>query len=134
MSSNMDNDCVTISREDIAIVADATVIRFPLRAPECKRVARMRDMLAASSELCRTLSDHTQHSLIGCQGTHGTWDLTEDADAFYRALATYAAAVREVAAEYRAAVRGPARVPAIDRPTSDGATHGVGPSWYGMPA
>ena len=134
MSTDMDNTSVTISREDIAIVAEATVTRFPLRAPECKRVARMREMLAASSDLCRALSDHTQHSLIGCQGSHGTWDVTQDADAFYRALAAYAAAVREVAAEYRSAVRGPTRTPDVDPATAGAPNYGVGASWYGTPA
>ena len=134
MSTNMDSTSITISREDIAIVADATVIRFPLRAHECKRVARMREMLAAASELCRTLSDHTQHSLVDCQGSHGTWDLARDADAFYCALAAYSAAVSELASEYRSVVRGPARAPAGDLADIERPAHEPNPSWLGMTA
>lgn len=134
MSSHMDDTSIKISREDIAVVADATVIRFPLRAHECKRVTHMREMLATASELCRTLSDHTQHSLIDCQGSHGTWDLSKDADAFYRALAAYADSVREVAEEYRSVVRGPARLPVADPGTAHHDYRDAGPAWLGASA
>ncbi len=130
----MDDTSISISREDIAIVADATVIRFPLRAHESKRVAHLREMLATASDLCRTLSDHTQHSLVDCQGSHGTWDLTKDADAFYRALAAYADAVREVAAEYRSVVRDPARLPVSDPGTAHRDCINAGPAWLGASA
>ena len=108
----MDLTSVTISRDDLAVVADATDIRFPTRAAESRRVAHLRQMLAAASDLSRALSEHTRHSLIDCQGTHGTWDLARDVDDLYRALVVYSAAIQELAGEYRPVVRGPARVPA----------------------
>lgn len=117
MSIQLDPNSVTLSREDLAVVADATVIRFPTRAAECRRVARMREMLAAASDLSRALSDHTQHSLVDCQGTQGAWDLARDVDTLYGALTAYCASMQKLAAEYRQVVRGPARVPAdIDTP------------------
>ena len=111
MSIQMDLKSVTISRDDLAVVADATDIRFPTRAAESRRIARLRTMLATASDLSRALSDHTRHSLIDCQGTHGTWDLARDVDDLYRALVAYSTSIQELAEEYRPVVRGPARIP-----------------------
>ena len=111
MSIQIDLKSVTISRDDLAVVADATDIRFPTRAAESRRIAHLRSMLAAASDLSRALSDHTRHSLVDCQGTHGTWDLARDVDDLYRALVAYSTSIQELAAEYRPVVRGPARVP-----------------------
>ena len=116
MAIQIDQKSVTISRDDLAVVADATDIRFPTRAAESRRIAHLRGMLAAASDLSRALSDHTRHSLIDCQGTHGTWDLARDVDDLYRALVAYSTSIEELAAEYRPVVRGPARVP-TDVPT-----------------
>ena len=111
MSIQINLKSVTISRDDLAVVADATDIRFPTRAAESRRVARMREMLATASDLSRALTDHTRHSLIDCQGTHGTWDLARDVDDLYRALVAYSTSIQELAEEYRQVVRGPARIP-----------------------
>lgn len=93
-----------ISREDLQIVAEMVEMRLPLRAPEQRRVARAREVLAAEAELARAVSAHTQHALISCQGSHGAANLAEDTAALYAALVGYAAIVREVADEYRTLV------------------------------
>lgn len=93
-----------ISREDLQIVAEIVEMRLPLRAPEQRRVARARQVLAAEAELARAISAHTQHALISCQGSHGAANLAQDTAALYAALAGYAAIIREVADEYRSLV------------------------------
>lgn len=93
-----------ISGEDLQIVAEMVEMRLPLRAPEQRRVARAREVLAAEAELARAVSAHTQHALISCQGSHGAANLAEDTAALYAALVGYAAIVREVADEYRTLV------------------------------
>jgi len=95
----------SISRENLQIVAEMVEMRLPLRAPEQRRVARAREVLAAEAELARAVSAHTQHALISCQGSHGAANLTVDTAALYAALANYAAIIRDVADEYRALVR-----------------------------
>ena len=106
---------VTITRDDLETVSEAVELRFPLRHAETRRVERMRELLDASSELCRALTQHTQHALVHCRGTHGTGDLRADADALFKALATYGALIHEVGAEYRSAVHDPI-VPPVEMP------------------
>jgi hypothetical protein len=93
-----------ISGVDLQIVAEMVEMRLPLRAPEQRRVARARQVLAAEAELARAVSAHTQHALISCQGSHGAANLAADTAALYAALVGYAAIIREVADEYRALV------------------------------
>jgi len=90
-----------ISREDLQIVAEMVEMRLPLRAPEQRRVARARQVLAAEAELARAVSAHTQHALISCQGSHGAANIPDDTAALYAALVNYAAVIRDVADEYR---------------------------------
>jgi hypothetical protein len=94
-----------ISQENLQIVAEMMVMRLPLRAAEQRRVARVRQLLAAEAELGRAVSAHTQHGLINCQGSHGAANLGDDTAALFRALVSYAALLGEVASEYRSLVR-----------------------------
>jgi hypothetical protein len=94
----------SISRENLQIVAEMVEMRLPLRAPEQRRVARAREVLAAEAELARAVSAHTQHALISCQGSHGAANLAADTATLYAALSAYAAVIRDVADEYRALV------------------------------
>lgn len=98
----------SISRDDLEIICEATAARLQLRVPEARRVERMHQLLAAAAALARTLSAHTQHSMVDCHGSHGTGDLAGDTDSLFAAFASYAADLREIAAEYRALVREPA--------------------------
>ena len=102
---------VTITRDDLETVSEAVMLRFPLRHAETRRVERMRELLEASSELCRSLTQHTQHALVHCRGSHGTGDLASDADVLFKALTAYGALIHDVAAEYRSAVRDPVAPP-----------------------
>jgi len=95
----------SISRENLQIVAEMVEMRLPLRAPEQRRVARAREVLAAEAELARAVTAHTQHALISCQGSHGAANIAADTAALYAALANYATVIRDVADEYRALVR-----------------------------
>jgi hypothetical protein len=111
-----DAPSVTITRDDLEIVAEAMMLRFHLRGSESRRVARMREQLATASELCRALNTHTHHALVHCQGSHGTGDLQADTAALYDALASFALLVHEVAGEYRATVREAAVPRPIEEP------------------
>ena len=67
---------------------------------EMVRVARMRELLWAASELTRALSMYTRHALVDCCGTHGTGDLAADTRMVHAALARYAELVCNLAEEY----------------------------------
>ena len=92
---------VTISREDLQALAELATMRLPLRAPESRRVERIRTLLVASSELCRTLSAHTHCALVNCQGSHGTGSLEHEGDALFAAIQQYAELLHELVADYR---------------------------------
>jgi hypothetical protein len=92
---------VGISLGDLETVSEAVMLRLDDPEQETLRVARMRELLWAASELTRALSIHTQHALVDCSGTHGNGDLATDTRALHRALGHYAHLVSEVAAGYR---------------------------------
>ena len=92
---------VTITREELQALAELATMRLPLRAPEARRVERMRTLLVASSELCRTLGAHTHCALVNCQGSHGTGSLEHEGEALFGALQQYAALLHELVADYR---------------------------------
>jgi hypothetical protein len=92
---------VTISREDLQALAELATMRLPLRAPESRRVERIRTLLVASSELCRTLSAHTHCALVNCQGSHGTGSLEHEGEALFSAIQQYAELLHELVADYR---------------------------------
>ena len=91
---------VTISRDDLHALAELATMRLPLRAPESRRIERMRTLLVASSELCRALSAHTHCALVNCQGSHGTGSLEEEGEALFTAMERYAALMRDIVADY----------------------------------
>jgi hypothetical protein len=91
---------VTIAREDLDALAELASMRLPLRAPESRRVERMRTLLVASSELCRALSAHTHCALVNCQGSYGTGSLQEEGEALFTALSRYSELLHELVADY----------------------------------
>jgi hypothetical protein len=93
---------VNFSREDFAVVAEAVMARFPLRAGEARRLAKMRELLAQSQELNRLLAAHTHRALVHCQGTHGIGDIAADSNSLFDALAGYGVLIRDIADTYRA--------------------------------
>ncbi len=97
---------VIVEHDDLQVVAEAMMLRLQLRSTEARRIARMRELLAAATELSRALSSHTHHALVHCQGSHGTWDLERDTAALFDALSAYGALVHDVALEYRPIARG----------------------------
>jgi len=93
---------VSLSRQDFALVAKAVIDRFSFRAAEAHRLAIVRELLATTAELNRTLTTHTHRALVHCQGSHGVGDIKADTDALFDALNAYATSVRNTADSYRA--------------------------------
>lgn len=94
-------DTISISRQDLVVVAEAVMARFDVRANEARRLVRMRQLLASAAGLNRTLATHTHRALVHGQGSHGVGDIAEDSLAMFDALAGYATLIRETAEEYR---------------------------------
>src|SRR3954452_13511189 len=93
---------VNFSRQDFTVVAEAVMVRFPLRAGETRRLTRIRELLAQAQELNRLLSTHTHRALVHCQGSHGIGDVAADSHALFDALAAYGVLIRDIADTYRA--------------------------------
>jgi hypothetical protein len=91
---------ISISPAELDTVAELITMRFPLRAPEARRLARMRGLMTVTSDLNRTLSTYAQHALVHCHGTAGTSDLSADTAALTQALRSFCAEIRMIAAEY----------------------------------
>ncbi len=104
-------NALLITSEDLDTVAELITMRFPLRTPEAKRVARLRTLLAATAELNRILATYSQHALVHCQGTAGTSDLSADTAALDQALRTFSGEIAAVARDYGDAVNRPRRSP-----------------------
>jgi hypothetical protein len=103
----MSNDLrksLVVNSEDLKTVAELVTMRFPLRAPETRRVARLRSLLTATAEVNRSLSTFLEHALVHCHGTAGTSDLSADAAALDHALRTFSAEIASVAHDYDDAV------------------------------
>jgi hypothetical protein len=103
----MSNDyrkALIVTTEDLRTVAELVTMRFPLRAPETRRVARLRSLLAATAEVNRSLSTFLEHALVHCHGTAGTSDLSADTVALDQALRSFSAEIADVAREYDGAV------------------------------
>jgi hypothetical protein len=96
-----------VNTEDLKTVAELVTMRFPLRGPETRRVARLRGLLAATAEVNRSLSTFLEHALVHCHGTAGTSDLSADTVALDHALRTFSAEIADVAREYDGAVNQP---------------------------
>jgi hypothetical protein len=92
---------VVVAREDLHVLAELASMRLPLRAPESRRLERMRTLLVASSELCRALSAHTHCALVNCQGSHGTGSLQEEGEALFQALSRYGTLLHEMVSDYQ---------------------------------
>lgn len=97
---------LAISHEDLLVAAHAAMLRLPLRAPETRRVARVRELLDASAEVARVLRAQVHTGSVHCQGTCGTGDLVAETEILYQALARFAGLVHETADEYRRVVDG----------------------------
>lgn len=102
------NMTVRIGLDDLRVVSEALMLRFPLRAPESRRVARMRELLECSGELGRAIGTQTHTGRVHCQGSHGIGDLSMATESVQSALVAWASLVQEIAAEYRGVVDGAA--------------------------
>jgi hypothetical protein len=103
MSNDFRNSLV-VRTEDLKTVAELVTMRFPLRAPETRRVVRLRSLLAATAEVNRSLSTFLEHALVHCHGTAGTSDLSADTAALDQALRSFSAEIASVAHDYDNAV------------------------------
>ena len=116
--SNDYRNALAVKTKDLQTVAELITMRFPLRAPETRRVARLRGLLAATTEVNRTLSTFLEHALVHCQGTAGTSDLSADTMALDQALRNFSAEVASVACDYDDAVNVPCRS-AFEEPAAE---------------
>ena len=96
---------VHIAHDDLALLAEVAMMRFPLRAAESYRLERMRTVLEAAVDLTRTLEAHTHCALVNYRGSHGVGDLGTETEALSLALQRFGRVVSETAAEYRRSVR-----------------------------
>jgi hypothetical protein len=96
-----------IAHDDLRVLAELAMMRFPLRAAESHRLESMRAVLEAASELSRTLAAHTHCALVNFRGSHGAGDLVSETEAFSAALERYAQLVKETAGEFRRHMRPP---------------------------
>ena len=94
---------VHVAHDDLALLAEVAMMRFPLRAAESYRMERMRSVLEAAMELTRTLESHTHCALVNYRGSHGVGDLAAETEALSVALQRFGRVVGETAAEYRRA-------------------------------
>ena len=115
-------DTIRISPAHLSTIAELVTMRFPLRAPEAKRVTRVRGVIAAAGELNRALATYAQHALVHCHGSAGTSDLLADTERLDKALRAFGAEVEAVAREYHEAVNRTRGVSsdAAERPASAG--------------
>jgi hypothetical protein len=104
---------VVIHQEDLRVAAHAMLLRLPLRTPETRRIARVRELLDVSSELTRLMAAQTHCGRVQCQGSHGTGDLVAQTETLYESLAVFGALVQEIAREYRKVVA-PDASPSLD--------------------
>jgi hypothetical protein len=102
--SNDFRNALAVRAEDLKTVAELITMRFPLRAPETRRVARLRSLLAATAEVNRSLSTFLEHALVHCHGTAGTSDLSADTVALDQALRNFSSEVASIAHDYDDAV------------------------------
>jgi hypothetical protein len=105
---------LSIASADLDTVAELITMRFPLRAAEARRGARMRALMAVTADLNRALSTYAQHALVHCQGTAGTSDLSADTAALTEALRAFSTEIRMIAREYDS-INEPIEPFAIDR-------------------
>ena len=105
--SNDFRNALAVKTDDLKTVAELVTMRFPLRAPETRRVARLRSLLAATAEVNRSLSTFLEHALVHCHGTAGTSDLSADTAALDHALRTFSAEIGSIARDYDDAVNRP---------------------------
>jgi hypothetical protein len=100
MMTNDYRKALVVDTEDLKTVAELITMRFPLRGPETRRVARLRSLLAATAEVNRSLSTFLEHALVHCHGSAGTSDLSADTIALDQALRTFSTEVESVARDY----------------------------------
>jgi hypothetical protein len=116
--SNDFRNALIVKSEDLKTVAELVTMRFPLRAPETRRVVRLRSLLAATAEVNRSLSTFLEHALVHCHGTAGTSDLTADTVALDQALRSFSAEIASVAHDYDDAVNQP-HVSGFEEPAAE---------------
>ena len=111
-------NALVVKTEDLKTVAELVTMRFPLRAPETRRVVRLRSLLAATSEVNRSLATFLEHALVHCHGSAGTSDLSADTAALDQALRNFSAEIASVAHDYDGAVNRP-RMSGFEEPAAE---------------
>lgn len=88
-----------LSRRDLRQLAIIASARFDDPALEARRVALLRDVNRASRAASRRFGEYTRHTVSESSGSRRAWNVTDDAQEFFTALAEYCAAVRRGSGE-----------------------------------
>ena len=102
MSDGFDEQAVCIARADLDVVAAMVTLRLQLRLPEAERKQRVRELVAASGDLCQALMQHAQYAGIICENARVARELSEETATLYQTLARFASLIESIAAEFRA--------------------------------
>ena len=101
MSNDYDDQTVCVARSDLNAVAAMVALRLPLRLREAERLRRVRELVAASGDLCQALSRHAQYAGIICENARVARELSEETAKLYQTLARFASLIECIAAEFR---------------------------------
>src|SRR5688572_13465383 len=87
-------ESVEIGRFDLQMLALMTSVRLADEDAEAWRATLLDEVHRAGLDAHRLLGVFVRHAITESRGSHSTWNVGADADAYFRALATYSAAVR----------------------------------------
>jgi hypothetical protein len=99
--SNTEEQSVTIARQDLSILSDALMSRYPTRSAEVRRVELLRGGLAAAAGLAEVLEAYTRLGIIHCERGTNARDLTRESAELFRAFVIWSEQLRTLAAEFR---------------------------------
>ena len=74
-------------------------------ALEVRRIALLRDVNRAGRAASRRFGEYTRHTVSETWGSRSAWNVSDDAEAFFAAMAEYCAAVQQVSCELEALAR-----------------------------
>jgi hypothetical protein len=99
--ADMREPVATFARADSEVIAAATAARLEDPRAEAERVALVREVIHAATDLHAGLRTQTLHALAHYRGSHSAWDVREESRSVYTALDRYSATMRRAAARLR---------------------------------
>lgn len=92
---------VIIDREELGVLSDALMSRYPTRSAEVHRVERLRIGLAAAAGLAEALEAYARLGRIHCERSASAQDLTREAGELFRAFVIWSEQLQILSAEFR---------------------------------